>query len=174
MAGGQSTAKSPPACWNCGKVGHTFPTSTKPKNETHIANKHKIQACKDHNKGSGTPKNKVKNANKNQVMPRTLNGCHLPMQKITRALLMALCISGVLITSISMLICVPLRPLRRLSSIAPALVPPASSGPSGFTFQHLAPIDTGPNRAACCWVALSNTAHLFSDDALSSLSQSFE
>lgn len=65
MAGGQPIPKSPPMCWNCGKIGHIFPTCPKPKNEMRIA-EHKAQACKGCKKGGGTPQNKVKNANKQQ------------------------------------------------------------------------------------------------------------
>jgi hypothetical protein len=151
VAGGQSTPRSPPTCWNCGEVRHTFPTCPNPKNESCIA-RYKMQACKDRKKGGGNPKNKVKNANKKQgdTKDKDPKWASHTSEENNKSIIDA----GTLHVWSPCSKCwyVDKHAILKSTQVpqpAPASAPPATPGPSGLTFQQLAPIDTSPDRLSC-------------------------
>jgi hypothetical protein len=172
-AGGHSAPKSPPTCWNCGEVGHTFPTCPKPKNETRIA-ENKAKVRKDRKQGGSA---KAKNGNKKQGDAKVKNSKWAPPTSTENNKRI---IDGTphfwsprnkrwFINKRA----IEASQAAQVIQPPPASAPPAAPGPSGLTLQQLPPVDTGPDRAATRRVAFSNTAHVISE-ALRNLSQSFE
>jgi hypothetical protein len=173
-AGGHSAPKkSPPTCWNCGEVGHTFPTCPKPKNETRIA-ENKAKVRKDRKQGGSA---KAKNGNKKQGDAKVKNSKWAPPTSTENNKRI---IDGTphfwsprnkrwFIDKRA----IEASQAAQVVQPPPASAPPAAPGPSGLTLQQLPPVDTGPDRAATRRVAFSNTAHVISE-ALRNLSQSFE
>jgi hypothetical protein len=161
-AGSGTPPKRSPICWNCGEVGHSVPTCSKPKGRKHIAEA-KAKMKKDQKNGGSKNKNvpnKSKSGKPSKWAPQTneehgkrvIDGTPYSWNSKMRRWL---------------------REPTGAAEAAQVVQPPVPGGNNGLLLSSIALIDTGPDRNATRRVAFSNTAHVISE-ALQNLSESFE